>query len=259
MTSDSSNINLEILFLNYDRYSKERLSFIFEMYPIQPGRTETNHEICEYRRDRIVPFLLIFSLALLTVSNKDSFSQEKDREGVEGQILCVENGDQGGIEVKHQITDCNGVYVLMGNDGKTYTIIASEEELRKYKLAEQDSYKVDGKIKGNQRAWIIDSTGSHDEESSSGGTRDIEGDIFCLLPYYKTSKIKKSTLKPILSSYPCHELEPHPHVLRSKNGEIYSIFGSEEKITEIERNPKDDVLLKGKVKANDSGLLLYVF
>lgn len=215
--------------------------------------------MCKYCKHRIVPFLLILSLALLTVLNKDSFSQEKEKQGAEGQILCVENADQGKIEVNDQIKDCDGVYILMGNDGKTYTIIASEEDLRKYKLTEQDSYKVDGQIKGNQRAWIIDSTGSHVEESSGTETKDIEGDIFCLLPYYKTSKIKKSTLKPILSSYPCHELEPHPHVLRSKNGEIYSIFGSEEKITEIERNPKDDVLLKGKVKANDSGLLLYVF
>jgi len=207
----------------------------------------------------MVPVLLILSLALLLVWNKDSFSQEKEKQGSEGQILCVENGDQGKIEVNHQIKDCDGVYILMGNDGKTYTIIASDEDLKKYKLTEQDSYKVDGKIKGNQRAWIIDSTGSHDEESSGAETRNIEGDIFCLLPYYKTSKLKQSTLKPILSSYPCHELEPHSHVLRSKDGKIYSIFGSEEKITEIEKNPKDNVLLKGKVKANDSGLLLYVF
>jgi hypothetical protein len=259
LTSDSSGINLEILLLNYDRYSKEELGFTFGAYPSHLRCIETNHEMCKYCKYSIVPFSLILSLALLTVSNKDGFGQEKEKKGAEGQILCVENGDQGKIEVKHQITDCHGVYMLMGNDGKTYTIVASEEDLRKYKLTEQDSYKVDGEIKGHQSAWIIDSTGSHDEESSRGETRDIEGDIFCLLPYYKTSKIKKSTLKPVLSSYPCHELEPHPHVLRSKNGEIYSIFGSEEKITQIERNPKDDVLLKGKVKANDSGLLLYVF
>ena len=203
--------------------------------------------------------LLILSLALLSGLNKESYSQEKEKQGSEGQILCVENGDQRKIKVNHQIADCDGVYILMGNDGKTYTIIASDEDLRKYKLTEQDNYKVDGKIKGNQRAWIIDSTASQDERPSQGGTRNIEGDIFCLLPYYKTSKIKKSTLKPILSSYPCHELEPHSHVLRSNNGEIYSIFGSEEQITEIEKNPKDNVLLKGKVKANDSGLLLYMF
>jgi hypothetical protein len=211
---------------------------------------------CKHLR---VSFLLILSLALVAVLNRDSFSQEQEKQGAEGQILCVENADQGKIEVNHQIKDCNGVYILMGNDGKTYTIIASEEDLKKYKLTEQNTYKVDGKIKGNQRAWIINSTGSEDDESSKGETRNIEGDIFCLLPYYKTSKIKQSTLKPILSSYPCHELEPHSHVLRSKNGKIYSIFGSEEKITEIEKNPKDNVLLKGKVKANDSGLLLYVF
>jgi hypothetical protein len=259
LTIDSSNINLEILFLNYSRYSKEELGFTFGMYPIHSLHIETNNEMWGYCKHRILPFLLILFLALLTVSNTDSFSQEKEKQSAEGQILCVENGDQGKIEVNDQIKDCDGVYILMGNDGKTYTIIASEEELRNYKLTKQNSYKVDGKIKGNQRAWIIDSTGSRAEESSRGETRDIEGDIFCLLPYYKTSKIKKSTLKPILSSYPCHELEPHPHVLRSKNGEIYSIFGSEEKITEIERNPKDDVLLKGKVRANDSGLLLYVF
>ena len=207
----------------------------------------------------VLSSLLIVSLVLLTVLSKNSFTQEKEKQRAEGQILCVEDAGQGEIKVNHQISDCDGVYMLMGNDGKTYTIIESEEDLRKYKSTEQDSYKVDGKIKGHQSAWIIDSTGSDDEEISKGETRDIEGDIFCLLPYYKTSNIKKSTLKPILSSYPCHELEPHPHVLRSKDGNVYSIFGSEEKITEIERNPKDDVLLKGKVKANDSGLLLYVF
>jgi hypothetical protein len=238
---------------------KEELGFTFGKYPIHVQRIETNREMCEYCKYRIGAFSLILSLALLTVLNKYSFSQEKEKQSAEGQILCVENGDQRKIEVNDQIKDCDGVYMLMGNDGKTYTIIASEEDLRKYKLTEQDSYKVDGQIKGNQRAWIIDSTGSREGVASSGETRDIEGDIFCLLPYYKTSKIKKNTLKPILSSYPCHELEPHPHVLRSKNGKIYSIFGSEEKITEIERNPKDDVLLKGKVRANDSGLLLYVF
>lgn len=259
MTSDCSDINLKILFLNYNTYSKKELGYTFETYPIYLRRIKINHEMYEYCKHRIVPFLLILLLALLTVLNKDSFSQEEEKQGAEGQILCVENADQGQIEVNDQIKDCDGVYILMGNDGKTYTIIASEEDLRKYKPGEQDSYKVDGQVKGHQKAWIIDSTGSHDKESSSAETRDIEGDIFCLLPYYKTSKIKKSTLKPILSSYPCHELEPHPHVLRSKNGEIYSVFGSEERITEIEKNSKDDVLLKGKVKANDSGLLLYVF
>jgi hypothetical protein len=259
LTSQYSDINLEILFLNYNRYSKDELDFTFGTYPIHLRRIETNHEMCEYCKHRIVPFLLILLLALLAVLSKDSFSQQKEKQSAEGQILCVENGEQEKIEVTDQIKDCDGVYILMGNDGKTYTVIASEEDLRKYKSGEQDSFKVDGKIKGTQRAWIIDSTTSPDEESSRGETRDIEGDIFCLLPYYTTSKIKKSTLKPILSSYPCHELAPHPHVLRSKNGEIYSIFGSEEKISEIERNPKDNVLLKGKVKANDSGLLLYVF
>lgn len=211
------------------------------------------------RKHPTVSFLLILSLALLPVLNKASFSQEKEKQGAEGQILCVENADHGKIKVNHQITDCDGVYILMGNDGKTYTIISSDEDLRKYKLTGPNSYKVDGKITGNQRAWVIDSTGSQDKESSKADTRSIEGDIFCLLPYYKTSENKKSTLKPILSSYPCNELEPHSHVLRSKNGEMYSIFGSEEKITEIEKNPKDNVLLKGKVKANDSGLILFVF
>jgi len=46
---------------------------------------------------------------------------------------------------------------------------------------------------------------------------------------------------------------------QTKDGEVYSVVGSEEKITTIEKNPKDNVLIKGKIRANENGLLLYVF
>jgi len=199
----------------------------------------------------------IFGLAILMSSN--ALCEQKDIQDTEGQIVCVENAEEGNIKIDHQVDDCKGVFMLMGNDGKTYTLIGSVEDLKKYKSTEKNNYKIGGQIKGHQRAWILDSTKSDKEKRSKAEIRDIEGDIFCLLPYYKTSSIKKSTLKPILASYPCNEFEPHSHVIRSKDGEIYSVVGSEEKITTIEKNPKDNVLLKGKVRANENGLLLYVF
>ncbi len=199
----------------------------------------------------------LFVLAILMSSN--ALCEQKDIQDTEGQIVCVENAEDGNIKVDHQVEDCKGVLMLMGNDGKTYTMIGSKEDLRKFKSTEKENFKIDGQIKGHQRAWIIDSTKSDEVEPPESETRDIVGDIFCLLPYYKTSRVKKSTLKPILSSYPCNELEPHSHVIRTKEGEVYSVVGSEKKITTIEKNPKDNVLLKGKVRANESGLLLYVF
>ena len=69
----------------------------------------------------------------------------------------------------------------------------------------------------------------------------------------------KLSAKAFLSSKSCNELPPHSHVISTREGDVYSVVGPEKNIIEIEKNPKNDVLLKGKLRYNESGIVLYAF
>lgn len=72
----------------------------------------------------------------------------------------------------------------------------------------------------------------------------VEGNIVCLLPDYE-----KGSVKPVIATEPCDKLPPHQHVIVTREGKIYSIVGSDEKIHELEKDPhRKNVRITGEVE-----------
>ena len=183
-----------------------------------------------------------------------SFAEREELQQIEGNILCVDRVNDGSIIVDEKYTECKGVLVVVSSNGNMYTLTGSKEDIKKQHRNIKDTNKISGQVYGNQRAWLIDVSRSDSGELEKSESKTIKGDIYCLLPNpYKLSA------KAILSSYSCSGLPPHSHVISTREGEVYSVVGPEKKIVEIEKNPKNDVLLKGKIRFNESGLVLYAF
>lgn len=193
-------------------------------------------------------FVVVISLS------STSFAEKEELQQIEGNIVCVDRDNDGNINVAEQYTECNGVLLVVSSNGNIYTLTGSKEDIKKQHRNIKDNNKISGRVYGNQRAWLIDVSRSDSGELEKSESKTIKGDIYCLLPH-----LKKFSAKAFLSSDPCNGLQPHSHVLSTREGEIYSVVGPEEKIVEIEKNPKNNVLLKGKIRANESGLILYAF
>jgi hypothetical protein len=169
---------------------------------------------------------------------------------IEGKILCVE-ADQKGQVTAVEKSKCNGVSVVVGKDGKLYTLSGSEQQMKKMPMMAKGG-KVSGEVEGSQRAWIIYAGGVKPSEKPVEKT--VKGSILCLLPDYA-----KGTVKPVVGSSPCNEMEPHAHVIYTEDGQVYAIEGSEEAIHALEMNPqRKDVTIKGKLQGNPGAWVLFV-
>jgi len=197
--------------------------------------------------------LMLGFFIVISVSTT-SFAEKEELQEIEGNILCVDRDSNGNIIVDEKYTECNGVHVVVSSNGNIYTLTGSKEDIKKQYRNIKDNNKISGQVYGNQRAWLIDVSRSDSGEVEKSESKTIKGDIYCLLPNpYKLS------VKALLSSNSCNELPPHSHVISTREGEVYSVVGSEKKIVQIEKNPKNDVLLKGKLRYNESGIVLYAF
>jgi hypothetical protein len=175
---------------------------------------------------------------------------KKGMQDVEGNIICIEVDEKGNPVAKEEYTECKGVFVVVGKDGKVYTVYASEEELKKMPMKAKEK-KVSGEVGGHQRAWIL--YGTPIEAAQKPEEKTVTGTIVCLLPDYS-----KGTVNPVVASGPCNEQTPHSHVVYTKEGQVYALGGSEEAIHKIEMNPqRTNVTVKGKVQGNQGAWILY--
>jgi hypothetical protein len=169
---------------------------------------------------------------------------------IEGKILCVE-ADQKGQVTAEEKSKCNGVSVVVGKDGKLYTLSGSEQQMKKMPMMAMEG-KVSGTVEGSQSAWIIYAAGAKPSEKPVEKT--VKGTILCLLPDYA-----KGTVKPVVASGPCNEMEPHAHVVYTEDGQIYALEGSEEAIQKMQMNPeRKGVTVKGKLQGNPGAWVLFV-
>jgi len=197
--------------------------------------------------------LMLGFFIVISVSTT-SFAEKEELQEIEGNILCVDRDSDGNIIVDEKYTECKGVFVVVSSNGNIYTLTGSKEDIKKQYQNIKDNNKISGQVNGNQRAWLIDVSRSDSGELEKSESKTIKGDIYCLLPNpYKLSA------KALLSSKSCSGLPPHSHVISTGEGEVYSVVGPEKNIIEIEKNPKNDVLLKGKLRYNESGTVLYAF
>ncbi|MGB7291366.1 MAG: hypothetical protein WBD99_04255, partial [Thermodesulfobacteriota bacterium] len=124
----------------------------------------------------------------------------------------------------------------------------------KRRMGYPTTLKVRGTVEGHKRAWHLDLSSLSPEESQKSEERTIEGTIVCVIPHFS-----KGNAEPVVASAPCNELEPHAHVIYTREGQIYALHGSEEAIISIEKSAKRrNVLIRGKILGNQKGWILFV-
>lgn len=203
-------------------------------------------------------FFLSLSIVTIAILSLDSLAQTDDTQIVRGQLVCVQIDETGQASVSKEFTDCTGLLYLLGVDEKLYSLHGSEEEIKKIKQSSKSRMgyrlplRLKGKTVGHQRAWQL-YTPSLEIDNDSIKT-SVTGTVLCLLPNFNEGDVQ-----PKVASGPCNEAEPHAHFIQTKEGQIYALHGSLEDIVSIETNPqRENVMLTGVLKANNSGWVLYV-
>ncbi len=184
-----------------------------------------------YRMFAFLSSPMIFSLLvyLSTASFAEEAITEKTDEitSMEGSVYCVELDDGGQIVMKEEWTECKGSLVAAGADGKSYVVTGTIEDTKI--ITEQPDKKktVNGIISGHNRGWILAAASvEHPKPAvTSSEVITVKGTVVCLLPDYQVSNFKQ-----VVASGPCTELDQHLHLVKTSDGQVYAIHGSEETI-----------------------------
>jgi hypothetical protein len=193
----------------------------------------------------ILPLMLGFVLVISLTS--PSFAVEQT---VEGDMICVEVDEEGNLKAVDK-AECTGIFVVVGDDGKLYTLYGSEEKMKEI-AKKADENKISGEVGGHQRGWIL--YASPIAKGQKSVEKTVEGTIVCLIPNYE-----KGNVTPVVAQGPCNELTPHAHVIHTKDGQIYALHGSEEAIQKLEASPeKTNAKIRGKLQGNQGAWILFV-
>ncbi|MGB7292831.1 MAG: hypothetical protein WBD99_11720 [Thermodesulfobacteriota bacterium] len=203
---------------------------------------------------------LILVIGFVASFPNPALTEQKNMQAKKGNIVCLKVNQKGKIIVIEEYTECNGLLVFIGNDGQVYSVHGPIEELQKIaknpkrRMGYPTTLKVRGTVEGHKKAWHLYLSSLSAEDSQKSEERTIEGTIVCVIPDFS-----KGSARPVVASGSCNELEPHAHVLYSKEGEIYALQGSEEKIINIEKSAKRrNVFIRGRILGNQKGWILFV-
>jgi len=203
---------------------------------------------------------LLTVFTFLILSTTFGFTEQDKTQTIKCNIACVELDKERNIKTLEEFALCSGLLVVIGIDGKCYTISGTRHDLQKMakgskrKMGVRVTLKLDGIVQGHQRAWRFYPSSSEPEESQKSEEGTIVGTIVCLLPDYKMGYVK-----PVVSVVPCNNQIPHSHIAYTSEGKIYALHGTEEKINKIETDPnRIDVSITGIVQGNDKGWILYI-
>ncbi len=195
---------------------------------------------------------LLLTLSFVTVPF--GFASEKESQTIEGQIFCVEQDNEGKVNSITQYTNCKGVLLVIDNSGKSYTLSGSKKDIQMLAKDPERIKRIKGNISGNNRAWLFSITSLEPLKPEETEEMTIEGDMVCLIP-----TPHKENVLAVISTEPCSENEPHAHVIKTPEGEIYSIHGPEEKMIELEKSPnRKNVSLTGTVKKTETGSIIII-
>jgi hypothetical protein len=199
---------------------------------------------------------IIFAVSLFLVSvfaissSINGFAQEK--KAIEGAVYCLEADDQGNLMMKDEFTSCSGSLVQVGSDGKAYVIKGTSEEAMMIGKQPGKTKTVEGIVQGHTRGWVLASASAAQPEPAE--ETEVTGTIVCLLPNYQSLDFKQ-----VVASGPCNELEPHLHVVKTKDGQVYALEGSEESIAKIEAmSGRDEAKIQGKIQGGQGAWVLFV-
>lgn len=205
-------------------------------------------------------FAFMFSISLsITVMAQEGDMQGDEgmkkmdkAESISGKVYCVEEDDQGNLTMKEDVAMCKGSMVEIGKDGKAYVIKGTAEEASMIMKQPGETKTVEGIIEGHTRGWVLASASAAQPAPSEETA--ITGTIVCLLPNYQSLDFKQ-----VVASGPCNELEPHLHVVKTKDGQVYALEGSEESIAKIEgMSSREDVKLQGQIQGGQGAWVLFV-
>ncbi|MEQ9619944.1 MAG: hypothetical protein RIG61_12330 [Deltaproteobacteria bacterium] len=189
--------------------------------------------------------LLFAAFAFVVAAAIPGFAED----AVEGTIVCVEVDEEGSMQTMTEFEECKGTMLQMGADGKMYALAGKGEEVKSMKGA-GEKQTVSGELAGNTRGWILASANALKDDQ----TATVTGTIVCLLPDYQAG-----TVKQVVATGPCTELEPHAHVVRTKSGQVYALSGSEDAIKKLEEmSDRNDVELQGKIQGDQGAWVLFV-
>jgi hypothetical protein len=193
------------------------------------------------RINLVVLSIMLGFVFVISLASSSFAAEEKKMQTIEGKVLCVE-ADQKGHATAVEKSDCtNGVSVVVGKNGKLYTLYGPERKMKEMAM----EGKVSGEVEGNQRAWIIYADGVRPSEEPV--EKSVTGTVFCLLPNYENG-----TVTPVIATGPCINLPPHAHVMQTKDGKLYAVEGSEEAIHKLETSTHGGMneTIKGKVQGH---------
>ncbi len=206
--------------------------------------------------------LNLLTLFLLTVLlfQLNSFAQSEDVRIVRGNLACVQLDETGKANVSKEFTECKGLLYLIGVDGNLYSLHGSDEEMEKItessksRMGYRLPLRLKGKTGGHQRAWLLYTPSFEPQETKDIARTKVTGTVLCVFTKYEEGDVTT-----VVANCPCNEYEPHAHFIQTKEGQIYALHGSHEKIVSIEKNPqRENVTLKGRLGGNESGWIFYV-
>lgn len=201
-------------------------------------------------------FLFAAYLSTSSIAQEEASENTGEIKSVQGNVYCVELDDKGQIVMKEEWTECEGSLVEAGADGRSYVIRGTVEE-EKIMMKQKDKQKtVNGIVSGHNRGWILAATSAEHPAPAVTSSEDItiKGTIVCLLPNYQAGNFKQ-----VVAAGPCTELDQHLHIIKTSNGQVYAIHGSEEAIHKIESMPnRNDVELTGKIQGDQGAWVLFV-
>lgn len=188
---------------------------------------------------------LFAAFAFVVASAIPGFAEEV----VEGTIVCIEVDEEGNMQTMTEFEECTGTLLEMGADGKMYALAGKGEEVKAMKGTGKKQ-TVSGVVAGNTRGYILASANALKDDQPT----TVTGTIVCLLPNYQAG-----TVKQVVATGPCTEIEPHAHVVRTKGGQVYALYGSEDAVKKLEEmSDREEVELKGKVQGDQGAWVLFV-
>lgn len=193
--------------------------------------------------------ILMFSLALPFLA-LSSFAD--DPMDVEGSVICIEVDEEGNMQSKTEFTECSGTMIMVTDD-KSYALEGTKEDVSAFMGGEKGKTRtVNGVLKGNERGWVLASAAAVND-TTPGEDVEVTGTIVCLLPNYADGNVQ-----PFVAAGDCSEKELHSHVIKTKDGQVYALHGSEDTIVAIQKGEKKNVSLKGKVQGSQGAWVLFV-
>ena len=125
---------------------------------------------------------MIFIVFVIPITRPVLTAQEK-MQIIRGHIVCVEADKERNIITKEEYTNCNGLLVVIGTDGKTYTVSGTGQYMKqiekspKRRMGYLAILRIKGEVRGNPRSWHLYLPSSEPQGSMSSVVKTIKGVI----------------------------------------------------------------------------------